>query len=114
MFAVLQDSGKQYKVSKGDVIEVDIRDLPVGAQRLEFPGVLLVGEGAAVKIGQPLVSGAKVIGQLEPTKDNEGQPTLIHKGPKLVALKYKKRKGYHRKIGHREKLLRVRIEEIVG
>ena len=114
MFAVIQDSGKQFKVSKGDVIEVDIRDLPEGATTLEFPSVLLVGEGAGVKIGQPLVPGAKVIGKLEKTKDNDGNPTLIHKGPKLVSLKYKKRKGYHRKIGHREKLLRVAIEEIVA
>ncbi|NLX12296.1 MAG: 50S ribosomal protein L21 [Phycisphaerales bacterium] len=104
MYAIFEDGGRQYKVACGDKVYVDLRELPEGQDTLEFNQVLTIGEGENARIGQPFVEGAKVIGQLQ------GQI----KGPKLVNIKFQRRKNYRRKIGHRQKHLHVTISEIVA
>ena len=81
-YAVIQTGGKQYRVSEGDVIEVEKLDVEAGADA-RFEQVLLVSDGAGISIGSPLVSGAAVTAEVvEQTK-----------APKVIAFKYKRRKG---------------------
>ena len=95
MYAIFQDGGRQYKVSAGDKIYVDIRDLAEGQQTIEFDQVLALGEGENSRIGQPLIDGEL-------------------KAKKIDVVKYRRRKNYRRKQGHRQKHLQVTISEIVG
>ena len=99
-YAVIKTGGKQYRVATGDVITVEKLDGEAGAP-IKFSDVLLTGEGADVKIGSSL-AGATVNGEIvEQTK-----------GEKLIAFKYRRRKGYHRTVGHRQKLTKVKITSI--
>ena len=104
MYAIFEDGGRQYKVNAGDKIYVDLRDLPEGQDTLEFSRVLVVGDGADARIGQPLVEGAKVLGKVQ------GEI----KGPKLISFKMRRRKNYRRKVGHRQRHLQVTVSEIVA
>jgi large subunit ribosomal protein L21 len=100
-YAVIQTGGKQYRVAEGDVIEVERLDVEAGADAT-FDQVLLVSNGESVSIGAPLVSGAAVTAEVvEQTK-----------APKVIAFKYKRRKGYHRTVGHRRQLTRLKIKTI--
>jgi large subunit ribosomal protein L21 len=104
MHAIIEDSGTQIKVAPGDVVEVDLRELPDGAQSVTFDRVLLVaGDGdAKAKVGTPYVSGAsvqaEVIGEV--------------RADKVTSIRFKRRKGVRVKRGHRQRLLRVRISAI--
>ena len=102
MYAIIATGGKQYKVSEGDVIKVEKLDAEVGA-KVTFDNVLLVG-GDTVKVGTPTVDGAKV----EASVVSEG------KGKKVIVYKYKRKTGYHKKIGHRQLFTQVKIDSIVG
>jgi large subunit ribosomal protein L21 len=103
MYAVIKTGGKQYRVSKDDVVTIEKVAGDAGA-KVEFDHVLMVGAGADVKIGTPLVAGAKVTGELvEQTR-----------GPKLIAFKKRRRKNSRRKKGHRQDLSTVRITSISG
>jgi len=102
MYAIIEDSGRQYKVQQGDAIEVDLRPVEQGQQTIEFDRVLMVGGTDEPKVGTPVVEGAKVVGQLA------GEV----KGPKLDVIKFRRRKGYRVKIGHRQRYLRVTISDI--
>ncbi|MFW6133491.1 MAG: 50S ribosomal protein L21 [Planctomycetota bacterium] len=116
MYAVIEDSGQQFRVAEGDVLNVDVRDLDVGQSELRFDRVLLVspgtverddnpGDAAGVKVGTPLVDGAGVTAEVvEPEA----------KGPKVYSHKWRRRKGSRTKKGHRQKYLRVRITKIEG
>ena len=104
MYAIIEDSGQQFKVQKGDVIDVDLRDLPDNEDKIEFDRVLMVGQGADAKIGTPWVEGAKVVATLE-------GPVA---GDKIYVIKFKRRTTYRRKAGHRQKYLRVTIDEIIS
>ena len=104
MYAIFEDSGRQYKVSAGDKIYVDLRDLTEGQETIEFDQVLALGEGEDTRIGQPLIEGAKVIGKIN------GEL----KAKKITIVKFRRRKNYRRKQGHRQKHLQVTIGEIVG
>lgn len=102
MYAIIQTGGKQYRVEKGDVIEVELLGQDQGA--VEFKEVLFFSDGKAMKIGAPhldkcLVKG-EILGEI--------------KGPKVIAFKYKRRKSYHRKVGHRQKYSKVKITDIVA
>ena len=101
MYAIIDDSGKQFKVTSGDRIRID-REVEAGAKTVTFDKVLLVGGAGATKVGQPLVSGATV------TADVLGPV----KGPKVVTVKYRRRKGFHKKIGHRQHYVEVKITAI--
>jgi large subunit ribosomal protein L21 len=104
MYAIVEDGGKQYRVQEKDTIYIERRDLPEGAKTLEFDRVLMLGRGTDTKIGTPLVEGATVTASLE------GEV----KGPKLRIFKFKRRKGYRLRKGHRQKLLKVTIDKISG
>jgi len=115
VYAIIQDSGTQIKVSQGDVIKVALRDLPEDAATIEFDQVLMVGSASstpegdgqdqvatAVQIGQPLVEGAKV------TADILAQ----EKTPRVPVVKFKRRKTYLRRKSHRQDYLKVKITAI--
>jgi large subunit ribosomal protein L21 len=105
VYAIIEDSGSQIKVSKGDVVDLDLRDLEDGAKEIVFDRVLAIGGGdGPATIGKPYVAGASVTGEI--------LGELL--GDKIVNTKYKRRKGYRRKLGHRQPYLRVRIGEIKG
>ncbi len=102
MYAVIETGGKQYRVQAGDVIDVErSADLAARQGHVTFDRVLMLG-GDPVKTG-PATSGAKVTAVI---LDDQAR------GPKLVVFKKKRRKGYKRRTGHRQNLLRVRIEAI--
>ena len=100
MYAIIADSGKQFKVTSGDTILIDRHDYT--DKTITFDQVLLVGGEGAAKIGAPLVAGATV------TADVMG----AEKGIKTEAVKYKRRKGFHKKVGHRQNYLRVKVTGI--
>ncbi len=103
MYAVIKTGGKQYRVSKDDVLTVERLEGKPGA-KLSFDQVLMVGEGDKVKIGAPTVSGAKVTAELvEQTR-----------GEKVIAFKKRRRKNSRRKRGHRQDLTTVKITGITG
>lgn len=105
MYAIIEDSGQQFRVSEGDVVDVDLRELPDEATEVQFDRVLLISSDDAVKVGTPLVDGAKVTAAiLDP----------LVKGPKVHNYTWRRRKGSRRKIGHRQKYLRVQITGIAG
>lgn len=104
MYAIFEDGGRQYRVQEGDTIRVDLRDLAEGQQQIEFGQVLMVGEGASARIGQPYVEGAKVIARIE------GEV----KGEKVVGVVFRRRKNVNRKRGHRQRHLDVTVEQIAG
>jgi len=103
MFAVIQSGGKQYKVKEGDQLDVELIDAEEGKPAI-FNEVLLLGEGDKVTIGKPLVEGASV------TADIVGEI----KADKVIAFKFKRRKGYHRTVGHRQRKLRVKVSSIAA
>ena len=102
MHAVMRSGGHQYRVTEGDVLDVERLSTPKG-ERIEIEDVLLTSDGANVRIGTPVVKNAKVVARV-----------LDHPlGDKITVAKFKKRKRYRRKQGHRQKLTRLKIEEIV-
>ena len=103
MYAVIETGGKQYKVTEGDVIFVEKLDVEAGAE-VSFDKVLLVGEGNDVKVGAPVVDGATVSGKV--IKND--------KAKKVVVYKYKPKKGFHKKHGHRQPYSKVEISKING
>jgi large subunit ribosomal protein L21 len=106
MYAVIQSGGKQYRVAPGDVLDIELLPGREG-EAIRFDRVLMVGEGdsagnAGFQVGNPLVAGALV------------NASLVRelRGPKIRVFKKKKRKQYRRTNGHRQDLLRVRIDGI--
>ena len=101
MYAIIQTGGKQYRVEKGDTIEVELLGIESGA--VEFNEVLLFSDETTAHIGTPHVAKCLVKGELVGNM----------KGPKVISFKYKRRKNYHRKVGHRQKYSVVKITDIV-
>ena len=100
-YAIIKTGGRQFRVAEGDTVDIDVLDVEAG-KTATFGDVLLFADGKDVTHGDPLVSGAKVTAEvLEHRKDK-----------KVVAFKYRRRKGYHRTVGHRRKLTRVKIKTI--
>lgn len=101
MYAVLETGSKQYRVSAGDTLEVERLAVDAG-QPVTFDRVLLVSNDGNVTVGSPTVTSASVLADV-----------LEHKrGEKKIAFKMKRRKGYHKTIGHRQELTVVKIKEI--
>jgi len=104
MYAIIEDSGTQIKVQKGDVLDIDLREAADGST-LTFDKVLAVGDvagGAAAKIGMPFISGASVTAKVVGEAD----------GPKVLVGKYKRRKGFRKTIGHRQHYTRIEVLSI--
>ncbi len=100
-YAIIKTGGRQYRVAEGDIIDVDFLNGENGKEGV-FADVLMLGDGENVTHGTPLVEGATVTGEIvEQRKDK-----------KVIAFKYRRRKGYHRTVGHRRKLTRVKITSI--
>lgn len=103
MYAIISDGAHQYRVEEGQVFEVQRKDLPEDAETFEFDRVLMVGDlEEGPKIGQPLVEGAKVtaavLGEI--------------KGDKIIVQKFRRRKKYAVKQGHRQKYLQLKVQSI--
>jgi len=103
MYAIIETGGKQYRVEKNDIIDVELLEAEKG-ESVEFTNVLFLNDGKHAKVGSPYVAKSVVKGEL----------LVDAKGPKVISFKYKQRKGVRRKVGHRQKYHRVKITEIVG
>jgi large subunit ribosomal protein L21 len=100
-YAIIRSGGKQYRVIPGQTIAVDKLAAAAG-EKVTFGDVVLFADGATVTAGDPMIAGAKVVGEVvEQFKDK-----------KVIAFKFRRRKGYHRTVGHRRQLTRVKIEAI--
>lgn len=102
MFAIIESGGKQYRVEKDDVIDVELLSGSKGS-KVQFDNILLFNDGKSAIIGTPSVEGCKVFGEILDEKAN---------GPKVFSLKYKCRKDSKKKVGHRQKYTKVKITEI--
>jgi large subunit ribosomal protein L21 len=101
MYAVLETGSKQYRVSPGDTLEVELLAAEAG-QPFTFERVLLVNHDGKLAVGSPTVPNATVVADV----------IEQIRGDKKIAFKMKRRKGYHKTIGHRQELMVVKIKEI--
>ncbi|MCY0888923.1 MAG: 50S ribosomal protein L21 [Alicyclobacillaceae bacterium] len=101
MYAIVESGGKQFKVSEGDVITVEKLNHEVGSE-VELDKVFMVEMDGTVKIGQPYLAGALVKARVE----SHG------KAKKIIVFKYKSKKNYHKKQGHRQPFTKLKIESI--
>jgi len=101
MYAIFEDGSHQYRVSPGDLVQVDHREADKGS-RLEFNRVLLYADGTDVRIGQPVVEGARVLGEV-----------VNHLSEKYVIQKYRRRKNYKRLKGHRQHYVLVKVQHVL-
>lgn len=100
-YAIFKTGGKQYKVAAGDVIEVEKLEAPAGSEAT-FLEVLFFSNGKEVKSGSDSLKGATVVAEIVGQK----------KAPKVIAYKYRRRKGYHRTVGHRRQVTQLKIKSI--
>lgn len=100
MYAVIVSGGKQYRVTKDDIIYVEKLDMEPSS-KVSFD-VLMLGSAEGVEVGTPTLAGAKV----------EGEVMAQVKGEKIIIYKYKSKKNYHRKAGHRQNYTKVKITAV--
>lgn len=103
MYAVIASGGKQYRVQPGETLRLEKLDVEQG-KHIEFTDILMIADGENVKVGTPHVAGASV----------KAEVLGEQKGEKLLIYKFRRRKGYRRKTGHRQKYTAVKIVEITG
>ena len=101
MYAIFRALGKQFRAEKGKTLRLPLMDAEAGS-KVTFDEVLLSSDGETIRAGTPLVSGAKVVAEVV------GQG----KEPKIYVFKFKRRKNYRRKTGHRQKYTEVRITDV--
>jgi large subunit ribosomal protein L21 len=101
MYAIIVTGGKQYKVAKDEVLQIEKLEDAVGS-KVEFDQVLMISDGEKIEIGAPYVAGAKVIGEIS----DHGR------GDKISIIKFRRRKHYMRRQGHRQYFTAVKITEI--
>jgi large subunit ribosomal protein L21 len=101
MYAIFRALGKQFRAEKGKTIRLPLMDAEAGA-KVTFDEVLLSSDGETIRAGTPLVSGARV----------EAEVVGQGKEPKIYVFKFKRRKNYRRKTGHRQKFTEVRITDV--
>lgn len=99
MYAIIETGSKQYKVSKGDIIEVELLD---AKRSVTFDKVLFFSDNGSTEIGTPYVKGVKVTAKV----------LEIGKDKKVTSFKYKNKTNYHRTIGHRQPFVRLEIQEV--
>lgn len=100
-YAIIDSGGKQVRVQAGDIVDLELLDLEKGS-RFESKAIFFVTDGKKVSHGAPFVSAGKVLGEV----------IGAVRGPKVISYKYKKRKNYRRKVGHRQDYTRVKITEV--
>lgn len=101
MYAVIQTGGKQYRVSPGEMVKVEKLDGKTG-DPVTFEKVLLTSDGENIHLGNPYIEGTRVIGRI----------TRHGKDRKIIVFKYKKRKGFRKKQGHRQNFTLIKVENI--
>ena len=101
MYAIISDGGQQLKVSEGQELDIDYRDLPAG-ESIVFDRVLACRDDEQFHVGQPIIEGATVSAEV----------LSVAQGPKLVVQKLRRRKNSRRKTGHRQLYTRVKINKI--
>jgi large subunit ribosomal protein L21 len=101
MYAIIETGGKQYRVQPGDTVRVEKLHGNQG-DPIEFANVLLLSDDETVSVGRPLVEGAKVVGEIV----EQGR------GEKLIVYKFRRRKNYRRKNGHRQAYTAVKINSV--
>ncbi|GAB4424508.1 MAG: 50S ribosomal protein L21 [Chloroflexi bacterium OHK40] len=104
MYAIIRDRGMQYRVEQGQVLVLDLLEEATPGSQIEIGEVLLVGDGDSVKVGSPVLSGAKVRAEVL------GEAM----GEKIIVFRYRNKKRYRRRTGHRQRYTRVKISEIVA
>jgi large subunit ribosomal protein L21 len=103
MYAVIKTGGKQYKVAPGEKLKVETLVADVGST-VSFEEVLMIGNGDQHKIGAPNIAGGKVTAEV-----------VRHgRGDKVRIIKHRRRKNYHREMGHRQNFTEIQIKEITG
>jgi len=103
MYAVIETGGKQYRVEAGQLLTVEKLSGNAG-DKVEFDRVLLLSDDEKVAVGRPVVEGARVTGEIVGEAHGE----------KLTVYKFRRRKNYRRKTGHRQHYTTVRIDQVVG
>ena len=101
MYAIIVDGGRQYKVTEGQELVIDYRDLSSG-DALQFDQVVAYSNGSTLALGEPTLGGAKVTAKV----------LGVLQGPKLTVQKFRRRKTYRRRTGHRQLYTKVQIEKI--
>jgi large subunit ribosomal protein L21 len=103
VYAIIVDGGRQYKVSAGQMLDIDFREGAETGENLQFGNVLAVGgPGSPLKLGTPMIAGAKVTATV----------VGLQKGDKLYIQKFNRRKNYRRRTGHRQLYTRIKIDAI--
>ena len=103
IYAIIEAVGKQYKVSAGQTVDVDLMADVKEGETVEFDKVLLIADDSKITVGTPVIEGAKV------TATSQG----LHKGDKIIVLKFKHKDHFTKKTGHRAKYTRLSIKDIV-
>jgi large subunit ribosomal protein L21 len=101
MYAIIKSGGRQYKVSEGQELVIDYRDASAG-DSVEFDQVLAYSNGSTLSLGEPELAGAKVTAKV----------LGVLQGPKMTVQKFRRRKTYRRRTGHRQLFTKVQIEKI--
>ena len=102
MYAVIETGGKQVRVEEGDVVDVERVAGAESGEDVFFDRVLMIGGEGEAEVGEPVIDGARVRASL----------VTDLRGPKIIVFKFKRRKGYRRRRGHRQEMQRFRIEAI--
>jgi len=103
VYAIIRDRGMQYRVEQGQVLTIDLLEEAEAGSQIELGEVLLIGDGESVKVGSPLVSGARV----------RAEVLGEQKGEKIVVFRYRNKKRYRRRTGHRQRYTKIKISEIL-
>lgn len=104
MYAIFVDGGRQYRVEPGQKLDIDLRKQLASGDSVEFSQVLAIGGDEGLKLGSPVIDGAKVLAKVIGTE----------KGEKIYIQKFRRRKNYKRRTGHRQQYTRIEIAEIAG
>jgi large subunit ribosomal protein L21 len=107
MYAVIEQGGKQYKITEGDKLNIELTDAAPDDKTIELNKVLFIGDGENVKIGTPYIEGAKVVASFKTTAQD-----AVVKGQKLYPTYFRRRKNSKKRIGHRQKYLQITIDKI--
>jgi large subunit ribosomal protein L21 len=101
VYAIIRDRGMQYRVEEGQVLEIDLLSADPGST-IELSEVLLVGGGSDVKVGAPVIEGARV----------KAEVLGETKGEKIVVFRYRNKKRYRRRVGHRQRYTQIKVTSI--